>query len=318
MCNKEKYRQFCEQESTIPIFSQAWWLDSVAGDSWNVCVIEKGNEIIASMPYVIQKKFGLTLLTQPKLTQCLGPWLKPSLAKYSKQLSQQKDLMEALIDQLPAYHYFSQNWHHSKINWLPFYWRGFEQTTKYTYVINDLNFTDDVFSLFSSSYKNKIRKAEKIVNVKRGLNASSFYLINKKTFTRQGIDVPYSEEFFLKQDMACCKRNSREIFFAIDEGGNIHSALYLIWDNMSSYVHLVGEDPEYRNSGAGILLIFEAIKFTKEVLKLREFDFEGSMIERVERVRRDCGGKQTAYHHISHRPSRFLNTVIALKKLIRG
>lgn len=72
MKNKYKYRQFCEKETTIPIFSQAWWLDAVAGDYWDVCVVEKGDQILATMPYVVKKKFGLTLLMQPQLTQTIN------------------------------------------------------------------------------------------------------------------------------------------------------------------------------------------------------------------------------------------------------
>ena len=51
------------------------------------------------------------------------------------------------------------------------------------------------------------------------------------------------------------------------------------------------------------MLIWHAIQYTKETLGLDIFDFEGSMIESVERVRRDCGGVQRAYSSIAHTPS---------------
>ena len=318
MTNKEKYRLFCEQEKTIPIFSRAWWLDSVAGnDSWDVCLVENGEEILASMPYVKKKRYGFTLLSQPPLTQHLGPWIKISDAKYSTILSHQKAWMQSLIDQLPKYDYFNQNWHYSLTNWLPFYWRGFEQSTRYTYVIDDLSNLDKVYSNFDSSYRNKIRKASRIVTVKKDLNPLKFHTINEKTFSRQGICIPYSKDFFLKHDRSVEKQMCREIFYAIDSQGNIHSALYLIWDDRSSYVHMVGEDPEYRNSGAGILLIWEAIKFTAETLKLNIFDFEGSMIEPVERVRRDCGGAQKPYFTVTHKSSKLLCTLLCLDKALK-
>ena len=38
MTNKEKYYTFCDIEKTVPIFSQAWWLDAVCGDDWDVCL----------------------------------------------------------------------------------------------------------------------------------------------------------------------------------------------------------------------------------------------------------------------------------------
>jgi hypothetical protein len=47
---------------------------------------------------------------------------------------------------------------------------------------------------------------------------------------------------------------------------------------------MVGEDPELRKSAAGILLVWESIKFTKHTLQLDNYDFEGSMLENVEQV----------------------------------
>jgi hypothetical protein len=102
-------------------------------------------------------------------------------------------------------------------------------------------------------------------------------------------------------DKALSKRKAREIFFAVDSQGREHSALYLMWDNQSAYVHMVGEDYNLRSSGAGILLVWEAIKFTRETLGLNKFDFEGSMIEPIEEVRRSFGARQVPYFVISKR-----------------
>jgi len=315
---KQFYRKHCEQESTIPLFSQAWWLDAVCGEShWDVCLVENDGRVIASMPYYVLRSKGFKMLVQPVLTQCLGPWISPSSAKYAKRLSREKDLMGQLIAQLPEYHFFKQNWHYSKQNWLPFFWKGFKQTTRYTYVIENLTDLDRVMNDFSSSYRNKIRKADKLVAIERNMELEQFYKLNKMTFERQGLSQPCSFEFLAKQDRALVKQNAREIFYAIDADGAVHSALYLIWDDMSSYVHLVGEDPSLRNSGAGIRLIWEAIKFTSQVLGLDQLDFEGSMIEGVEQVRRDCGGHQKPYFSVTRTPSLLMQGGMFIKDLLR-
>lgn len=318
MINKEKYRQLCEEEPTIPIFSQAWWLDAVAGDNWDVCIVEKGDKIQASMPYVVKKKYGLTLLTQPSLTQNLGPWIRPAHAKYSKQLSQQKDLMEVLIDQLPKYHYFSQNWHYSNTNWLPFYWKGFEQITRYTYLIDDLSNIDDVWDSSLANIRTDIRKAENKFNlvVKESLPFSDFLLLNRQTFLRQGIQLPYSESFVNQLVFTAKDRNQCRWFIAQDNEGRNHAGVLLVWDSESAYYLMGGGDPDLRNSGATSLCMWEAIKFASTVTK--RFDFEGSMIEPVERFFRAFGAKQTPYFALTHRPSRWLNTAIHLKKALKG
>lgn len=318
MVPKEIYRLLCVSEPTIPIFSKDWWLDSVCGDAWDVCLVENEGEVVASMPYVLKQRYGSTLLTMPPLTQTLGPWIRQSSAKYCNVLAREKELLFALIDHLPSFSFFQQNWHYSCKNWLPFYWRGFKQSTRYTYVIENLNNIDRVFADFSSAYRNKIRKTDTNIEVCRGLSIDEFYCVNKLTFDRQGLKIPYSIDLLRKQDLALSVKNAREIFYAKGSDGAIHSVLYLIWDDMSSYVHLVGENPHLRNSGAGIRLIWEAIKFTVKELGLDRFDFEGSMIEGVEQVRRDCGAKQVPYFSITKTPSRIMRARACLADLFRA
>ncbi len=315
----DKYRTLCTQELSIPLFSQAWWLDATAGEGvWDVALVFEKDEIVASMPYVVKRKFGFTIISQPILTQCLGPWLRPSTAKYSRQLGLQKKRIQELFAQLPRFDHFQQHWHHSLTNWLPVYWMKFQQTTRYTYVIDGMDNLDDVLSNFDASYRNKMKKAEKIVTIEHDLSIEDFYKINSLTFSRQKLETPYSLEFLRHHDQILSCVGRRKIFYAQDQDGKIHSALYLTWDSSSSYVHMVGEDPDLRNSGAGILLIWEAIKYTANVLGLQRFDFEGSVMENVEPVRRDCGGVQTPYFSITKTPSRLLRTALFLRSLKGG
>ena len=314
MLNKELYRQLCEREPSIPLFSQAWWLDSVTGkEGWDVVLVEDGDEIVASMPFTIKKIYGLSIISQPILTQSLGPWLRKSDARYSRKLGLQKKRIQELFAKLPTFDHFQQNWHSDITNWLPVYWLDFQQTTRYTYAITDLSNLDAVLSNFDSSYRNKIKKALKIVAVKEDLAIEDFYKINALTFSRQNVSIPYALEFIKNHDLILSQKKKRKIFYAEDSQGKIHSALYLTWDANSSYVHMVGEDPDLRNSGAGILLIWEAIKYTAQSLGLNRFDFEGSMLETVEPVRRDCGGIQVPYFTITKTPSRILKTALFLK-----
>lgn len=317
MSNKiEQYRALCAQEPSIPLFSQAWWLDAAAGPGgWEVALVIEDDQIVAAMPYVVKRRLGFTVISQPSLSQSAGPWLRPSTAKYSRQLGLQKKRIQGLFGQLPEYDRFQQSWHYSITNWLPVYWLGFDQTTRYTYVIDGLVNLDNVFMNFDASYRNKIKKADRIVSIKRDLHIDDFYELNTMTFKRQGLNAPYSLDFLRYHDRILEKNGARKIFYAIDSEGRIHSALYLTWDSNSSYVHMVGENPDLRSSGAGILLIWEAIRFTANELRLNLFDFEGSIMENVEPVRRDCGAKQKPYFFITKTPSRILQAVSFMRNL---
>jgi hypothetical protein len=313
---KEKYISLCDQEPSIPIYSQYWWLDSLCPNNWDVILFEKNGRIVAALPYYLRRKTIFTFQTMPVLTQNLGVWLKyPDNLNYTKKISFENRIMKEVLKALPKSDMVNINLHYSLTNWLPFYWAGFRQTTRYTYIIEGLEDLDNVYERFDPTVKNKIRKAENLVETVFTDDIKSFYEINRKTFLRQKINIPYSLELLQKHDSMLKERNARKIFFAKDKDGNIHSALYLTWDRMSSYIHMAGEDPDLRSSGAGIKLIWDAIKYTRETLHLNKLDFEGSMIEGVEQIRRKFGGVQYPYFSLIKFNSKLLQALWEIKML---
>lgn len=320
MTNKQKYRIHCEKEDSIPIFSKDWWLDATAGeDSWDVVIIENGNnEIIASLPYVVKKnRLGFTVITQPQLTQHLGPWLKFSSDKYATILSQEKDLIQELFSKLPKHDKYQQNWYLERTNWLPLYWKGYSQTTRYTYRIEDLTDLDKIWKTLESSAKSHIKNAEQKykLTIKDIPSIDEFIDLNKLVFKRQGMQLPYSTDLIKSIDNATKKKNSSKLFVACDDQGTNHAALYLVWDKNSSYCLMSGSVPHLRKSGAISLCRWKAIEYSSKVTKA--FDFEGSMIEGVERFFRGFGAIQTPYFAISKTNSKVLKAIEGLKSIIR-
>lgn len=313
---KARYTALSEGESSIPLFCRPWWLDAVAGENnWDVVLVEKDGMLQACMPFIMKRRYGFRYIGQPILTQHLGPWIRPLQAKYATELARQKDLYGALISQLPKYDHFLQNWPCVRDNWLPFFWQGFQQTTRYTYVLRDLSDEELIWNEFQPNIRTDIRKASSRFNVKvrTDLGVEEFYELNRLVFERQAISVPYSLAQLQRIDLACVERNSRRIFIAEDSDGRRHAAVYLVWDENSAYYLMGGGDPELRNSGATSLCMWEAIRFAATVTK--RFDFEGSMIESVERFFRGFGAVQVPYFSISKTPSRVLRIALFLKDL---
>lgn len=312
----DKYRTLCTQEPSIPLFSQAWWLDATAGEgAWDVALVEKGGATVAAMPYVPRKRYGFTFLGQPALTQTLGPWLRETDGKSSTKLAQHKDWLQALIDQLPPFAHFTQNWHWRMGNWLPFYWAGFQQTTRYTYILQELSDEQDLWQGLQENIRREIKKAGNRLQlrVRDDLTVDDFLVLNRMTFARQDMALPYTEAFVHKLDQACVARQARKIFIAEDEQGRRHAGVYIVWDGNSAYYLMGGGDPELRNSGATSLCMWEAIKFAATVTK--RFDFEGSMIEPVEKFFRAFGAQQTPYFTVSKTPSFILKAALFARSL---
>jgi hypothetical protein len=316
---KDFYRSACLSGTPVPLFSQPWWLDAVAGDqSWDVALVERDGKLLASMPYVRRRRLGFDFSTQPPLTQALGPWLRPSGAKSAKSLSQQKDLMEALIGQLPPFDHFSQNWSPGQTNWLPFYWKGFQQTTRYTYALADLGNEELLWKGLNHNIRTDIRKASErfSLRVRDDLGLAAFLDLNRKVFARQGKALPYPESLVHRLDQACESRGCRKILIAEDPQGRAHAGVYLVWDENSAFYLMGGGDPELRGSGATSLCMWEAIRHSATVT--RRFDFEGSMLEPVERFFRAFGAEQVAYFQVRRTNSKLLRAAEFLRSISRA
>lgn len=315
MEKKSSIKDDLETPHAYSFFQQPWWLDAVAPGRWGEVVVEKGGEIVARMPYVIRKKYGFVFIIMPPLTQVLGSWLRPSVAEYVKQLGEQKDLLNELISKLPKFDYFSQNFHPQLTNWLPFFWAGFKQTTRYTYRLEVLTDIERVWAAFRENIRTYIRKAQKEVEIRDDLGIEKFIRVCRLTFERQGKRLPYSEELVHRIEEACRKRNKRRILFAQDVGGRIHAAVYIVWDENAAYYLMGGGDPELRRSGATSLLLWEAIRFSSQVTRC--FDFEGSMIEPVEKFFRAFGGRQVPYFQIT-KCSRRMQVILSARELFKA
>ena len=297
------------------MFMQSWWLDAVSPNAWGEVTVEKGGQVHAALPYVVRKRLGLTLLTMPQLTPHLGPWLRPFPGKYVNRLSEEKELLTALIEQLPPYDLFHQRFHPSIANWLPFYWKGFTQSTGYTYILENLSDESKLWAGMRENIRTDIRKAEKVLHVRSDEDLPRFMQVNSLTFQRQSMRTPYSIDFLRRIDSACSSRDCRRMFFAEDGQGRVHAAAYIVWDSNSAYYLMGGGDPALRNSGAMSLALWEAIRFSATVAA--KFDFEGSMIEGVERFCRSFGAVQTPYIAVNHM-SRRMRVLMAARDVARA
>ena len=312
--NKEHYRKFCKLEKNIPVFSRDWWLDAVCGeDNWDICLVEKDNKILGSLPYYNYKKFGYTFLSMPPLTPYLGPQLFLDDSIDNLSLEKQINILTDLISQLPKYNFFNQSFNPNVINWLPFYWAGFRQTTRYTYFISRNNTEEYLWNNFRGRVRRNIRKAQNkyFLEVGESDDIEKFYSLNKLTFTRNKMKMPYNLSLISRIDAACKQHKCRKIYMVTNSQNEIFGAIYVIWDEYTTYYLMGGNDPELINSGASSLLLWEAIKFS--IKEGRNFDFEGSMLPGVEKYFRGFNPDLREYHRIYKANSFLLSLYLANK-----
>lgn len=237
----------------------------------------------------------------PSMTQKLGILFAPSDAKPAEVQSAEQKLATDLIKQLGSPLSFHQNFHENFTDWLPFYWQGYAQTTRYTYVLENISDHTALWNGMRPNHRRDIRRSQRLgLSVTDTIDLSHFLDLNRKTFSRQGREPLAADEQISRMDAACLANAGRKIFAGVDRQGRVHAAVYIAWADNTAYYLMGGSEPELRDSGAQLLALWEAIKFAGSVAK--RFDFEGTMLPQVERVFRGFGAKQLPYFSISKVP----------------
>ena len=310
---KNEWSSFVDSSPQGSVFCYYEWLEFSTDNDFQILVYKENGRVIAGMPLPYYSTGKIRL---PPLTQNMGVLFADfSNIKYVTRLDKEKKIIYEFINVLAREKKsYSMNfdWHFD--NWLPFYWRGYEQTTRYTYVIDFSSKTlDQIWQDMDDRTRNSIRKAEKSsLRIFRTADVERFYEINKMTFERQKMRIPYSFEYV--QKVYETFKDNISIFEAIDSGGNTHAMNFYIADNRSVYYLMSGADPDFRSSGAQNSIHWEAIKHFYG--KVKYFDFEGSMIENVEANFRKFGCVQKQYFHI-YKPD-FKHHLKSLIKYILG
>ena len=304
---------FVERSPQGCIFCRSWWLEAVCRDSFKILVVRRGRDIVAGMPLTFSRKFIWTGLTMPILTQTLGVLLAPDEAtKYVTRLSNEMTTMRFLIEAIPRTDVFRVNMHRSLTNWLPFYWAGYSQTTRYTYVIDDLSDLEKARGDMNPHERNKLKKAAKSgIRVEETDDIGLLIEFHRKAFTRQDRTSPFPEEGIRRVDAACKQHDARTILVTRDGGDRVHSALYLVHDGRCMYKLLSGAEPELRSSGAHPLAVWRSFELAHE--RRLSYDCEGSMVESIEPFNRGLGAVQRPYFEITKYNSLAARAVLALR-----
>jgi len=296
----DDWDKFVDESPQGSLTCRSWWLKTVCPANFQILTVVKSGKIIAGMPISISLMWRHSIISMPPFTQTLGILFAPSQKRtYEARLSDEMKLMDFIIQNIPHFDYFSINFHQNFNNWLPFYWERYRQTTRYTYMIPDISDLNKLLENMSQTGRNVIKKASNrySITITESNDVRTLLRLNDKTFTRQGIKVPFSEEVVTQIYKESSARNAGKIFLAKDPENNVHSAIFFVYDSKSTYGLISGGDPKFRESGANALNIWHSIEYANKVTA--SYNFGGSMIKNIELFMRSFGAVQTPYYNIS-------------------
>ncbi|KWW32070.1 MAG: methicillin resistance protein [bacterium P3] len=304
MTAKEEYRALCEDPALyVPLFQQHWWMEAVcAGKHWDVLLSrDKSGAVQAALPYLSGRKMGLRYIIQPQLTQYNGIWYrypKDGLTD-SQRLTFEKQAADSIIRQLKALRiaYYQQNFAPSITNWLPFYWAGYRQTTRYTYRLPDIRDTDALFRRFNKNERQ--RRIGQLLprSVLTTLSADEFadYQQLCRTLSAQHNLLPH--DLVVRTCEAALNRKQGVCFALDSDDGERMAALFVPYDRQCAYYLIPALNPQFRDKGAMETLIWMAVRQLST--ETRSFDFEGSMEPGIEQFYRSFGAEQIPFFRLS-------------------
>jgi len=321
MTGKERYRKLCANESSIPIYSRDWWLDCVCGENeWDVilyCSNPDSEAIDAAFPFYAPLK---NIITMPAHTQTMGIWFNPvsENPKYSENLYRKQLICEFFIEHLPAHSFFLQQFHFSFTDWLPFYWNGFQQTTRYNYIFPDIKNTNLLYERLGGDVKRNIAKAQKKygIEIQRNISIDLFMEHYCLTFKQKGMKT-YQPGILKKIIEVCLSRKQGDFWGAYDKQNRLHTAVFIAWQNDCAYYIAAGNNPQLKKSGAHAYTLWKAIVDLSEEVQM--FDFSGSMLSGVEHFFREFGTVQLPYYVISKGKMNIVKKILLkIKTLIKS
>ena len=309
----ESWNQFVDMSPQGSVFAKTFYLDAV-GLPYKIGVLQKNNTIKGG---IVLAKNELHLFSNPLFAKYLGILLCPIESKYVNRITEEKKIIEKIVAHL-NHSSFDYTFHPEFKNWLPFYWKGYRQTTRYTYRIANLKSIDQIMQDAESRVRKNIRKAEKHdIYVEDTISLADFYRINELSFKRQGGPIPYSLAFFTKFYNQLKAHNAIQLLAAKDMKNQIHAVCGIVYDGKCAYLLFNGSNPDVANVEANTFLVMRTIDHAANVTDA--FDFEGSMLKPIERFYRGFGGQMTPYMNIWK--ANALNTVkrnaIAVYKKLR-
>lgn len=290
------------RENNCSIFDSYDWFNSMcSNENWNHIEVKNNTEMLAKMPYKIEKKFGFfTKITSPPLTPYVGPWIKQNQAdKLSTKISYQFEILNRIIDQLPKVDIIELPLHHTFSFMHPFIWKNFTLIPRYTYILKSSQFTDEhIWSqLLSKSTRSSIKNAQIYLESVSCSDTLSLYNIISNNLLRKNISKFIDYESLNNLFNTLSAKNQCKILFAKEkENLEYNAAILLVWDEKYIYYLLGGANEKGRKLQALSFLLWEAIKIACKEKK--DFDFEGSILKEVEPFIRGFGGEPVVYYVI--------------------
>ncbi len=291
--------QLVNDSSVGTIFHHSFWLEA-NGMPFEIYGCFKNGNLVGGMPLCLKKKiFNYKIGMPPPLTPYLNIVTHSLINNNTKKQSFCRKISESIID------YLKKNYLHvqfkismDELDLIPFLRGSFDISVKITYILS-LDNIDFIWRNLHVGKRTDIRNAlRKRFEVRENVEPNILFDLVEKTYQRQrknNLVSIYGRNYYTKLREHNCGRN----FVVFNSLGEPLGGIYIVWDRNKSYYLTGGYDHNKNEPSAVAFALWHAIRFSKEKLGLRYFDFEGSQAPNLETFFRRFGGTQVPYYRVS-------------------
>lgn len=287
----QEWNDFIGQSPQGVHYAKSWYLD-VIWPGWQGVMVFYNDHLQAVIPINVSRKFGIPYLFNPPFAQFLGIFFNNFSVKHEKALSLKKRFTEAIVQALPPLKLFILNFSPEFDYPLPFYWQGYKLHTRYSYWLNNQEDKNLLFRNCNERTRTYINKARK-----SGLTASFTEDATSIIRLSQERDAyPLDYKMLTRLWKVLNEQGAGSAVEVRDKAGKLHAGLIYMRSGVKNIHIFSAIDPELKNMGGMSLAIWHTIEQAGPEILVH--DFEGSMLEPVEKFFRGFGTRPVPYLQI--------------------
>jgi len=256
---------------TPTIFHEPWWLTTVSNGAYREAEVRSGARVIARLPYVSSRRFGMTLVNMPMFTHFLGPAIDEGSGNDSTRFLNRVSIVKELVRQLPpAAHVYIKH-HRGVTDTIGFQALGFSTDVQFTREIAPQSHAV-LWSQMRDKTRNVIRRAGERFTIVDGLEPWKFTKLYAENLAARNARNYYDLALCERLMDACVRRGVGRVLGARDSDGSLKAATFTVWDAGVEY-YLMSTRTASSGNGAVSLLVWQAMK--DAAMRNVIFDFDG-------------------------------------------
>ena len=239
------------------LFQQDWWLDAASCGTFETVEVKWDGTVVASLPFVRERCYGMRRLRMPRYARTLGPAFKLPPAKPVQHRQNMIRVTAELLRKLPPHDSLHTVLHPGAGAGLAMSLAGCDLTAQSTFRVEAARDLDAAWAACDQKTRNIIRKARKTMRVMKHADPDRFGALSRRD--RFGAKNYHDFSALSRIFGACHERDQGSILAVHDETGRELGAAMLIWGTEALYFWTTARDNKAGDNSVNALLVWEAM-----------------------------------------------------------